>query len=244
MAPPFSDPRQDIGVLTPDDSDDALLLPESSLQNGYVVHTAKKPVKDRENRDPKGSGGSSAFRFVVVDHPDRLKDKGEMRENRMHVMHDYLDKERRRPASRDPRLNGAIRTTRGRGKLSGQILQRNVNGRADPNTGQLDLSRLTPAESIESDKSSQRTSDRDARRVQDSGRITTKRRAPEPERTGRPNAESTAVARHTYDLTKDKQRLVAGMGGRFEHSTYNKAMIEDIPTKLGAPLEPFGTCEL
>lgn len=178
------------------------------------------------------AGNSSSFRFVVVDHPDRLKDKQEMRENRMHVMHDFLDKERRRPGSKDPRLNSSGRPPRGRKKLYDDNQTSIANGSAS----RQDLSRLTPAESVQSNASSQ--SDQESRRN------STKRPAPGAKSANGTSLEPAAIARRIQDSIHNEHRLVTGMGGRFENTEYMKAALHDIPTKLGCDLEPFGTCKL
>jgi len=51
----------------------------------------------------------NSFRFLVTTSPAQLKDKAEMRENRKHVMRDYLRKERcKTPGTRDIRADGAM----------------------------------------------------------------------------------------------------------------------------------------
>jgi len=60
-----------------------------------------------------------AFRFFVTTNPDQLKDKAEMRENRKHVMRDYLRKERcKAPGTRDVRAEGHSQIEKRRRLLS------------------------------------------------------------------------------------------------------------------------------
>ena len=66
------------------------------------------PVKEQDS-----------FRFFVTTNPNQLKDKGEMRENRKHVMRDYLRKERcKTPGTRDIRAEGSTQTDKRRRLLS------------------------------------------------------------------------------------------------------------------------------
>ena len=161
-----------------------------------------------------------------------------MRENRMHVMHDYLDKERRRPESKDPRLNGSGRPYNGRRNLNGRdSTKTTLDSQTTPNGLRRDISRLTPAESVRSNGSSHDTSDQESA-------YSAKRRAPSSENRSKTTAEPVAVARRTYSSPTDEQRLVTGIGGSFENSTYNRASLEDVPTRLRGQLEPFGTCKL
>lgn len=55
------------------------------------IETAKKPALDSQTR------------FVVVDYPDKIPDKKQLRENRQHVMFDYLERERNRSSGTNPR---------------------------------------------------------------------------------------------------------------------------------------------
>ena len=61
---------------------------------------------------PKGSTASQKkdeFRFFVTTNPNQFKDKAEMRENRKHVMKDFLRKERTKtPGTRDIRAEGPV----------------------------------------------------------------------------------------------------------------------------------------
>jgi hypothetical protein len=60
-----------------------------------------------------------SFRFFVTTNPNQLKDKAEMRENRKHVMRDYLRKERcKTPGTRDIRAGGSVQTDKRRRLLS------------------------------------------------------------------------------------------------------------------------------
>ena len=62
------------------------------------------PVKEQDS-----------FRFFVTTNPNQLKDKAEMRENRKHVMRDYLRKERcKTPGTRDIRAEGPVPTDKRR----------------------------------------------------------------------------------------------------------------------------------
>lgn len=53
-----------------------------------------------------------SFRFLVATNPTHFKDKATMRENRKHVMNDFLSKERRKaPHARDLRAEGPVSYT-------------------------------------------------------------------------------------------------------------------------------------
>lgn len=207
----------------------------ASLDHNLPV---KKPSnKPSGNKKPKSSDNksSSTFRFVVVDHPNQLRDRQEMRENRMHVMHDYLNKERRRPESRDTRVIGSLRLSRKQKDLGVPTPTKATVDVALPvNNFRVDVSLLTPSDSLGSDCSS----DREV--VEKSS----KRPAPASRSKSGISSEPAALIRRVYNPPSDDQRLVSGIGGRWDYSAYMRATPNEIPVDPGARLEPFGTCKL
>lgn len=77
----------------------------------------ERPARRSQTNSSEKKGGTATLRFFVVDHPTKLKDKEQMRENRKHVMYDYLDKERRKPTSTDARVAGSACAARKRTRL-------------------------------------------------------------------------------------------------------------------------------
>ncbi|WPG99753.1 Hypothetical protein R9X50_00257200 [Acrodontium crateriforme] len=65
-----------------------------------AMHTDHRPRLESQD--------NGNLRFFVVDHPDKLRDREQMRQNRKHVMQDYLVKERQKPSSADLRANGSM----------------------------------------------------------------------------------------------------------------------------------------
>jgi hypothetical protein len=81
----------------------------------HSLHRPSQPA-DQEHHDLMLCNTSQSvpakeqdsFRFFVTTNPNQLKDKAEMRENRKHVMRDYLRKERcKTPSTRDIRAGGS-----------------------------------------------------------------------------------------------------------------------------------------
>lgn len=85
------------------------------------------PNHDR-SRNPSNSppankpATQTSFRFHVVDHPNKLKDRKQLRENRQHVMRDFLSKERQRPESTDARVKGSARVDKKRKRTPSQTV--------------------------------------------------------------------------------------------------------------------------
>lgn len=92
--------------------------------DSLLVPTASTQHKSRNSpNDPSisRSAAQTSFRFHVVDHPNKLKDRRQLRENRQHVMRDFLTKERLRPESTDARVKGSNRVDKKRKRASDDI---------------------------------------------------------------------------------------------------------------------------
>lgn len=177
----------------------------------------------------EGANNKSSLRFMVVGHPDQLKDKTQMRKNRMHVMHNYLAKEAQNPESKDSRVHGSGVTNRRR-KAPSKALNTTLNLNAPSAVSRPDLSRLTPPNS---DQSASSSSERDS---DEATAIKASRMASSSD------IVSSSLA------SKYDQPLVRGIGGGFENSRYIKASTRDVPfsvrvaltaNDLGRDLEPF-----
>jgi hypothetical protein len=98
-------------LLTPDEPNynDPTQAPHVSTEQAFnpAVQNAERDTsrpKQSRRTPPSKNDGGSGLRFFVVDHPDQLRDRGQMRKNRKHVMHDYLHKAALDPNSKDSRV--------------------------------------------------------------------------------------------------------------------------------------------
>lgn len=99
---------------------------------------------------------SDSFRFLVTTNPTQFKDKAEMRENRKHVMKDFLRKERHKaPGTRDIRAEDAVEVgKRRRLESTARKPRRSIN--LDPPSRTFDTGVLTPQSSNDGTSSSLR----------------------------------------------------------------------------------------
>ena len=177
---------------------------------------------------------------MVVSHPDELKNRTQMRKNRIHVMHNYLAKEAQNPDSKDSRVHGSTQVNRRRKARPSIPRAPSSSGTSDnPNAPQNisrpDVSRLTPADSVQSRRSSHEASDREAGGTSKRSKIRT---------------ESTEATQRLKTADDHGRSLVRGIGGNFENTRYMQASTLDIPfggraallgSNVGGNLEPFGT---
>lgn len=232
---------------TPDDFPPTQLWLESPLgkegaapksaNNEDVGHSADNPVQNDKRSQPLPVRGQSAqpkngkkqeLRFFNVSDPKELKDRSQLRLNRRHVMHTFLDKERQKPSGqRDARVDGAgaaIKRKRSRIQVPTPFAAaQKQNG----SSGQRHL----PTPDV---------SDREAER-----------------RASTSTQESTELKRPrqmVYPLgQRGNEQLVKGLNGSWDNSRYIRAVLEDIPfhstsspfkhpeTGVGANLNPFDT---
>ena len=182
---------------------------------------------------------------MVVEHPDQLKDKTQMRKNRIHVMHNYLAKEAQNPDSKDSRVHGPGKVN-GKRKKSRQISPPAMPGSTtldaqDPsNALRQDISRLTPAESVQSSSSRETPEEESCTAPAKSFKASTSSLKPDVNKPG--------DRWHSPSLVDRGGPLVRGIGGYFENSRYMRAAIDDIPftfrsshpgDHVSAPLQPF-----
>lgn len=193
------------------------------------------------------SESNSGLRFMVVEHPDQLKDKTQMRKNRVHVMHNYLAKEAQNPDSKDSRVQGQHKLNSKRkqsrpGSLTTMSDSTTRKANAPSNIFRQDVSRLTPADCVQS-SSSQDTPEQDINEAPSKSAKLSR-----PDR--RPVASTAADRWHSASEVNRRGPLVDGIGGYFENSRYMRAAIEDVPLTFTTPhpgdhlagnLEPFGS---
>jgi len=183
-------------------------------------------------RRPKSNVNTAGgFRFHVVDHPDKLKDKREVQKNRRHVMHDWLSKEHKKPMSSYARFAEPP-----------QIRKRK---RADkPSFGTSDNpghpaiifhgARSATASPTNSISSCDDSTDRCANNAFDSE---TSGHQAVAER-----MESCQLVIALTDASKRNPPLVPGISGRFRNNTYLGRREDTVPfplTRLGGDLNPF-----
>ena len=168
-----------------------------------------------------------------------------MRMNRKHVMHTWLAKEAQNPDTKDTRVRKAIGKRRQprRETPPASSDDASLNTHAPSNIFRPDISRLTPAESVQSNTSSRDTSDRE------NNHATTKSARLSSSDYG-PASNAAADRWHSPSVTDRRGPLVKGIGGYFENSRYMRVAIEDIPSSfksshpgdnIASNLEPFGT---
>lgn len=110
------------------------------------------PANSNNNTDDEATSG---FQFVTFDHPEKLKDKDQMRSNRQFVMHNWLRKESRKgQALRDARVSGHKRRRLDLGSAERPAVTRNTSA-----PSYIFDSNLTPASSVYSTASSHGDSD-------------------------------------------------------------------------------------
>lgn len=213
-------------MLTPDDKSDHTALNATSRDDNDQTRKTSKTAtrtfgsgeKPKKRSRSDQNGANAGLRFFVVDHPDQLKDKKQMRQNRQHVMHTYLDKEAKKPNSTDLRVRRQLAP-------QAKVNQQGPSAELPAAGSRQDLSRLTPPDSLPSDGSLYDASD--------SGEIDQ-----DPDdvsqiiETGRPSAKRHITA--PKSSTFDGPPLVSGMGGRYDHSAYMQAVASEVPWPLAS----------
>lgn len=116
--------------------------PDSSFHRSGLDRNP--PFADLRASQPALPQKQNAFHFVVTTNPTKPKDKVKMRENRAHVMHDFLRKESRKtPGTRDIRAEGLGQADRHRRLTSGSQRTRKARQLAVPSNS-FDPGILTP----------------------------------------------------------------------------------------------------
>lgn len=189
-----------------------------------VRRRRRSSPKDARPRAPSSSNGGS-LRFFVVDHPTKLKDKESMRENRKHVMYNYLDKERKKPLSTDARVTGSGGAARKRKRS----LNPSLPGTSEnPNSAtNIFGTRNISVSSVSTDNSRWSASVASPSDDTDERRTTRVRSTPKNIR-----------------FADDISPLVRGISGGFNNSTYLRTSANDFPpisSYIGSNLNPFDT---
>ena len=233
---------------TPEDPPPTQFWVDSPLENKRVApqpngiadqasHPLNNPPQKsslplREQPAKAANGKKQELRFFNVTDPKELKDRSQLRLNRQHVMHTFLDKERQKPSGqRDVRVDGAgaaIKRKRSRIQVPTPFAV------AEPaeKRGSLGIRDLpTPPESS-------CASDREAEH-----RDTLSKKKP----------DESKKPRQTQ--SEEHQQLVRGLNGNFDNSHYIRTRWEDVPfhnnattittndpgDHLGTALNPFNT---
>ncbi|KAM3418384.1 hypothetical protein BST61_g4378 [Cercospora zeina] len=187
--------------------------PEACLPAGRRKSSAKSPPTAGEHTTK-----STALRFFVVDDPKKLKDKTQLRANRQHVMHDYLDKERQKPTSKD------IRITK-----SGQSRERKRSSRATAAT----VNDATPSTSRNCSVRNSCSSDRATQSIE---------RDTAPSTIPQPLSTQQDLMPKPVRFADDMAPLIRGIAGGFNNSRYLRASLRKIPgpdSYLGSNIQPF-----
>lgn len=189
------------------------------------------------NARPKSAETGRGVRFIVVDHPDKLRDPSEMKKNRQHVMQDYLGKERMKPSSKDSRVNG-LGATGKRKRSDNPSNGISANPAAPGIIFHQASASLTSAAYLHGNGSSEGSSDGGV--CAGSGHVAASSGYHDPSAN-----VSKAVSRpKIIAYLKDKSPLVPGISGRLKNYTYLGTELKDVPfapNRLGAQLNPFDT---
>ena len=185
------------------------------------------PSSARTRKSEVGSG----LRFVVVDHPDKLKDKDELRKNRQHVMLDHLERTRR--SSDDSHANDSGHKRKR--KRDGSSPECSSNSSAPINIFRAEPPRMSKSSSGDRIASSKLSSNHDQ------SLLLVPKVLPPIERDGVPGA----LTRQRLSVpSTGASSLVAGMSGRYSNHSYHGADVNAVPFtagRLGTSLNPFDT---
>lgn len=212
--------------------------------NDQAIHPLDKPPQHgppsaalpvRQDTATRKAGKQQELRFFNVTDPRELKDRSQLRLNRKHVMHTFLEKEREKPlGQRDVRVDGAgaaIKRKRSRIQMPDIPFTSGRNTR-DPRSDCEQGGLLTPSGSCCAPT---------GRENQTAGK-----EYDEPKR-----------ARAAIQNSEQDSQLVKGINRTWEGSRYIQTSWEDIPfhtttiganksnvdpnTTVGAALNPFNT---
>lgn len=107
-------------------------------------------------KKPTASQQPDSFRFLVTTNPTQFKDKAEMRENRKHVMKDFLRKERHKaPGTRDIRAEDSVEVGKRR-RLESNAKRTKQSVNLTTSSRVIDTGVLTPQSSNDGTSSSLR----------------------------------------------------------------------------------------
>ena len=185
------------------------------------------------------ASSSSEFRFMVVGHPDELKDKAQLQPNRKHVMHDYLNKEARKPSSKDSRVKSSSRIgSKGKQAQPSSSARTRSSRNAPPDIVQEGSSRRLPSEPVQSSPDSPGT------------RATGQLVGPLTGASGQYLTEPVPTRRRTHSAPATADRMFAGgSSGDLKDTGQLLIATEELSvrttdlfrtTSTGGALEPFG----
>ena len=183
---------------------------------------------------PQNRDAGNGVRFFVVDHPDKLKDKDELRKNRQHVMLDYL--ERTRPSGDNPcaEESGHIRKR----KRTDSSLGCSANPSAPVNILRAEPLRASLTSSEDSRAISEVVSDNDDSHELVPISLSADKRDDEAGVMGAFAQKRTSVS------PIDAASIVAGMSGRHYNHSYHGTDANTVPftiSRFGSSLNPFDT---
>lgn len=223
--PPHNNPRLPSywDRSTPDDLPPTQFWIESALENKGVTpqhkspdgagnstdhpqqngRSSQKPTIWKQPAQPK-NGKKQELRFFNVSDPKELKDRSQLRLNRQHVMHTFLDKERQKPSGqRDARVDGA-----------GAAIKRKRSRIQIPTRFAAGSKQDEPSErrGLPTPDASDREAERRASTLtQESGELKRTRQM------------ACKYGQHS------NQQLIKGINGSWDNSRYILAAYEDIP---------------
>ena len=185
--------------------------------NGLIGSTPPNASVQMDKPRTNSKTKPASLRFFVVDDPKQLKDKAQLKANRQHVMHDYLDKERQNPHSADIRITKAGRK-RKRSSVkssSNPAAPSNIFAKQTQTTAVVRSERSPPTLPTEED-------------------VVSTAHMPSPE----------VVLPKPVKFVDDISPLVRGIAGGFDNSRYLRVSPESIPgpiaqAYLGSNIQPF-----
>lgn len=167
---------------------------------------------------------STDFRFVVANDPKEFKNKNEMRQNRIHVMNNFIQKAGTEYSSKRRRGHNDSRATSGT----------TLNSSAPSVLFATDSTRLTPVSLLSAPTSQKSSSEPDEER-RTSSRRSVRPRSNRPAPTARSSIEDFDV------FASDDDPLVAPRRLPSAYDTADLQRISYPSTRLGASLNPFPT---
>lgn len=228
--PPFS------RVDSPLDASSNMAEPANSTQTATAgtaqdYNSSNERTSPRKRRSspktskPRAASGDNSFRFFVVNNPQQLKDRAQMKQNRQHVMHDYLDKERKKPGSTDARVTGNSGTARKRKRLNPSLPGTSTNPSAPATIFATRNISVSSTSTEASRRSASVTSPADHVEEPKASRV-------------------KSTPRQNIRFADDVTPLVKGISGGFNNSRYLRTSPYDFPpisTYIGSNLNPFDT---
>ncbi|KAK4553221.1 hypothetical protein LTR86_009751 [Recurvomyces mirabilis] len=184
--------------------------------------------RTRPTRPPRSTSNSGDVRFVVINHPEQLHNRSELRLNRQHVMKDFLTKAAKDPNTKDIRVTNQV-AGRKRPRVEVPITGISYNPVAP--------SRIFQVNGIAPDASSSGASNT---AIRPPGSNSVLDQPPSSDQ----QAKAPRVTTATETAKTVSAPLVSGISGRFRNYAYLGTTPDEVPFPLhhiNGSLNPFDT---